>query len=190
MPWSVMATTVLIAGNSVINPNGLFVYNASGPGAGNLEFSIANTGVTADDYGNTVYGGGAAAYGTGANVAYLAAAALQFGVNAGDIAAGLAGMIQMTGSGTLQLNSGAQSNLDTQGNIGILSSLATGGFGARFQVQCPTSFFNGVGYPALGTAPNDSNSGSTWVSGERAFMNNNWVSYMNSINNALVSMFG
>lgn len=190
MPWSVIATTVLIAGNSIINPDGMFVYSASGPGAGNLVFSIANAGVTADSYGNTVIGGGAAAYGTGSNVGYLASASLQFGVNSGDIANSRAGKIDMSGSGTLRILSGLQSALDTEGEVDILSNLATGGFGNRFQVQCSTSFFNGVGYTALGTAPNDTNSGSTWVSGERSFMNNNWVTYMNNINTALVNMFG
>lgn len=191
MPWSTIAAVQVIAGNTIINPNGLFSYSAAGPGAGNLVFSIANAGVTSDQFGNTVIPGGAAAYGTGSNVGYLASASLQFGVNSGDISNARAGKIDMAGSGTLRFLSGAQSGVDTQGEVDILSGAATGNISTnRFQVQCTTSFFNGIGYTTLGTAQNDNNSGSTWVSGERAFMNNNWVAYMNNINTALVNMFG
>jgi hypothetical protein len=37
-----------------------------------------------------------------------------------------------------------------------------------------------VGTPSMASLPADTNSGTTWVSGERAFMNNNWVNNVNS----------
>jgi hypothetical protein len=46
-----------------------------------------------------------------------------------------------------------------------------------------------VPQPVPGTypVPLDNNSGTTWVSGERAFMNNNWVAFMNDVGAALVA---
>lgn len=55
--------------------------------------------------------------------------------------------------------------------------------------------FNGIvgtinvpqGAPSITTLPADGNSGSTWVSGERAFMNNNWVTPINNNFAAIVA---
>ncbi len=40
---------------------------------------------------------------------------------------------------------------------------------------------------AIATLPTDTNSGTTWVSGERTFMNNNWVSNINSNFSAIIT---
>jgi hypothetical protein len=39
----------------------------------------------------------------------------------------------------------------------------------------------------IATLPADGNSGTTWVSGERAFMNNNWVANINSNFGVIIS---
>jgi hypothetical protein len=186
MPWSVTAIPVLIAGNTVINPAGLFTYNPS-PGAGNLTFSIANAGVTADSYGNTVIPDGACAY-NGATAAFLGEGSIQFQNSAGFIAAGNGAQIVENANGQLLISSGTTALADTASEV-LIGSAGNGAGKTRFDVFAQRSSFNGSGFPSLGSAPNDSNSGSTWVSGERAFMNNNWVAYMNSIDSALESMF-
>jgi hypothetical protein len=54
MGWQVGATPILIAGNTIINTSGMFVYNGA-PAAGNSPvFCIATPGTTADPYGNPV----------------------------------------------------------------------------------------------------------------------------------------
>lgn len=187
MPWSANVAVQLQAGNTIINPNGMFVYSASGPGAGNLVFSVANDGVTADQFSNTVIGGGACAY-SGAAAAFLGQASLQLQTTAGAIAGGFAGQVFENINGQLMLASGGTSALDTQGTA-ILGSSAVGSGKTRFDAFVQRASFNNSGYTNQGTAPNDTNSGSTWVSGERAFMNNNWVAYMNGLNSALAAMF-
>lgn len=47
-----------------------------------------------------------------------------------------------------------------------------------------------VNYPLSTSVPTDTNSGTTWVSGERAFMNNNWVAAINNISAALNNLIG
>ena len=188
MPWSTIASVQVIAGNTIINPDGLFSYNSSGPGAGNLVFSIANAGVTSDQFGNSVEPGGACAY-NGVAEAFLGNASVQFQTTAGAISGGYGGLIFENINGQLMFSSGGTSALDSQGTA-ILGSSGVGAGRTRFDCFAQVSTFNNSGYASLGTAPNDTNSGSTWVSGERAFMNNNWVSYMNSINTQLVNMFG
>lgn len=187
MPWSANVAVQIQAGNTIINPNGMFVYNASGPGAGNLVFTVANAGVTSDQFGNTVTPEGACTY-SGAAQAFMGSASIQFQTTAGAIAGGYAGEIFENINGQLQFNSGGTSVADTQGSM-ILGSSAVGSGKTRLDAFVQRATFNSNGYTNLGTAPNDSNSGSTWVSGERAFMNNNWVAYFNNINSNLVSMF-
>lgn len=187
MPWSTQIAVQLQAGNTIINPNGMFTYNASGPGAGNLVYSVANAGVTTDQFGNTVIPGGACAY-SGAAAAFLGNASVEFQTTAGAIAGGFAGQIFENINGQLQFQSGGTSALDTQGSA-ILGSAAVGAGKTRFDCFVQRASFNNNGYVNQGTAPNDTNSGTTWVSGERAFMNNNWVAYMNGVNSALNSMF-
>ena len=50
MPWQVAVVTQLLAGNSIINPNGIFVYNGT-PANGNLMFALAPAAGT-DSFGN------------------------------------------------------------------------------------------------------------------------------------------
>jgi hypothetical protein len=187
MPWQVQAVPVLIAGNTIINPTGLFTYNSSGPGAGNLAFSIANAGVTADSFNNTVIPDGACAY-NGSTAAFLGEGSIQFQNSAGFIAAGNGAQIIENADGQLSISSGATALTDTPSTV-LIGSAGHGGGKTRFDVFAQRSSFNGSGWPSLGTAPNDANSGTTWVAGERTFMNNNWVAYMNSIDSALNSMF-
>ncbi len=59
MGWQVINATVLHAGNTIINPNGIFTYSGP-PALGNLIFSSAPAAGT-DDFGNA-YVQGAAAY--------------------------------------------------------------------------------------------------------------------------------
>jgi hypothetical protein len=186
MPWQVQAVPVLIAGNTIINPSGLFTYNPS-PGAGNLVFSVANAGTTADAYGNTVIPDGACAY-NGTTAAFLGEGSVQFQATAGKIAAGFGAQITEVQDGQIQITSGVASGLDNSSDM-LLTSSTSGGGKTRFDAFAQRSSFNGSGWPSLGSAPNDANSGTTWASGERAFMNNNWVAYMNSIDTALNAMF-
>jgi len=186
MPWQVQAVPVLIAGNTIINPSGLFTYNPS-PGAGNLVFSVANAGTTTDAYGNTVIPDGACAY-NGTTAAFLGEGSVQFQATAGKIAAGFGAQITEVQDGQVQISSGVASGLDSACDI-LIGSAAVGSGKTRFDCFAQRSSFNGSGWPSLGTAPNDNNSGTTWVAGERTFMNNNWVAYMNSIDSALNSMF-
>jgi hypothetical protein len=186
MPWQVQAVPVLIAGNTIINPSGMFTYNPS-PGAGNLVFSVANAGTTADSYGNTVIPDGACAY-NGATAAFLGEGSVQFQATAGKIAAGLGAQIVEVQDGQVSISSGATALTDTACDV-LIGSAAVGSGKTRFDCFAQRSSFNGSGWPSLGSAPNDANSGTTWVAGERTFMNNNWVAYMNSIDTALNAMF-
>lgn len=187
MPWQTQVVTQLQAGNTIINPNGMFVYNASGPGAGNLVASIANVGVTSDQFGNAVTNGGVCTY-SGQAQALLANGAILLQTSTGAIAGGFAGQIFENINGQLEFISGGTAASDTQGAM-ILGSAGVGSGKTRLDVLTQRAAFNSSGYINQGTAPNDGNSGTTWVSGERAFMNNNWVAYMNGINSALTSMF-
>ena len=190
MPWSTIAAVQVIAGNTIINPNGLFMYNSSGPGAGNLIFSIANLGVSADAFGNAVQGGGAAAYGTTPQLAFLSTASLQFQVNSGDINSGFAAEIAAASSGVLVLSSGQQSGLDANAQAFLTSSSASGIGRTQFSTNATQNIFNLTTWADPGSVPTDNNSGTTWVAGERAFMNNNWVAYMNSVRTQLTTMLG
>lgn len=62
MPWSTNVAVQLLAGNTIINPSGNFVYS-SAPAAGNLIASIAPANGT-DQYGNK-YLSGLVSYGAG-----------------------------------------------------------------------------------------------------------------------------
>ena len=54
MPWQVVNAIQLLAGNTVINLNGMFIYNGT-PAAGNIPiFVVAVPGVTTDPFGNSI----------------------------------------------------------------------------------------------------------------------------------------
>jgi hypothetical protein len=81
MPWQSVSAIILHAGNTIINPDGMFVYDGP-PAAGNLIMSVNGTvGGGTDPYGNnfvfglgvydnaggffTQYGAGFVTFGTG-----------------------------------------------------------------------------------------------------------------------------
>jgi hypothetical protein len=187
MGWQTQVVPRLQAGNTIINSNGMFVYSGT-PAAGNLIFSVSGS-ATTDEFGNTVLAGGAACYGAPGIAALFSAGAIAFQFKAGDIVNGLGGQINMLDQAELGLTSGGLTLGDNQSQVFLISSAKSGINKSQFQTNAQRSSFNNTGWANLGTAPNDTNSGTTWVSGERAFMNNNWVAYMNNIDAALNAMF-
>lgn len=160
MPWSQNVAVVLQAGNTIINPSGMFSYSPS-PAAGNLVTSVGVPAtVTADQFGNSVLPG---------ITNYFNAGSFWVALN---VFAGQLSWYEAaseTGSWT------------EEASIGFSFSNLTGG-GLIF--QAPAGISGSVTFPitvpSVTSLPSDTNSGSTWVSGERAFMNNNWVNNVNS----------
>lgn len=157
MPWSQNVTVVLRAGNTIISPSGMFSY-APSPGLGNLVSSAGVTADTTDQYGNAVLAG---------QVTYN---------NAGSFWEAL-----QNEGGALQWYEAASEAgpWTAESSIGFTFSGGQGGlvFNAPLGISGTINF--PVGAPSITSLPSDSNSGSTWVSGERAFMNSNWVNNVN-----------
>jgi hypothetical protein len=190
MGWQTVNAVVLHAGNTIINPNGIFTYSPS-PGAGNLIFSVAPAGTTADSFGNAVVGGAAVAYATGDTGSYaeLSNAVLLLNV----AGANTPGEVNMQAAGFITMGSGKVTAGDTAANVSALSRSANGGQSVVALSSDTAQLVTGaaaIPRPVSGsilTLPNDTNSGSTWVSGERAFMNSNWVGNVNSNFNIIVN---
>lgn len=159
MPWSQNVAVVLQAGNTIINPSGMFSYSPS-PGAGNLVSSVGVASAGTDQFGNAV----------------------------------LPGITNYTNAGSfwaaLNIFSGAIDWYEAASEAGPWTQEAGIGFtfnnitGGGLVISAPAGISGTFTLPITGPSttslPNDTNSGSTWVSGERAFMNNNWVSNVNS----------
>lgn len=153
--------------NFIFSSAGLFLYSGT-PAAGNLIFSITPAATTADSFGNTVPNAG--------GTSYINDGAFWSAVNLGD------GEIQWfkasapSGAWTVESAIGFSFNNITGGGLILTAPAGIGG-----SVSIPQFT------PSILNLPNDPNSGTTWVSGERAFMNNNWVANVNSNFNAIVS---
>lgn len=160
MPWSTNVAVQLQAGNTIINPSGMFSYSPS-PGAGNLVSSVGvPSTVTADQFGNAVLPG----ITNYANEGAFWAALNIF-------------------SGVLSWYEGASEAgpWTQETSIGFTFSVLSGG---GLLLQAPAGISGTltlpIPQPSITSLPSDGNSGSTWVSGERAFMNSNWVNNVNS----------
>jgi hypothetical protein len=161
--WQTIDAVILHAGNTIINPSGQFIYTPS-PGAGNLWASITTAATSADDFGNATVAG-VAQYaqigGTWFAVALEGALVTWFS------AASQAG--PYTAIGDLEATT-------LSGGTLLINFAAIAG-----TINVPAAA------PSIATLPTDNNSGSTWVSGERAFMNNNWVANINNNFSNIVS---
>ena len=205
MPWSTNVAVTLQAGDTIINPSGNFVYSAA-PAAGDLIASIAPASGT-DQFGN-VYEQGIVGYAVIAGTTY----GLRLGISTVNGSPTPAFFLDhVSGTGTAPSASPAYSfgNASSTGTGAIMfSGKSLAGSGASY-IECADSTLSGVTggeivmsagdisinggtLPVAGistgiaTLPNDTNSGSTWVSGERAFMNNNWVANINGNFSTLV----
>ena len=197
MGWQTEVAIQLQAGNTIINQSGTFVYSGP-PAAGNLIFSAAPAAGT-DQFGNAylegattyiVSGGSTFAFQMGgqggatgfaffvhnqtnppsADPGYSANLASPAGT-AFEIVSGKA-----TAGSTQALIIGSDSTQSgiANGEIDLLAGAIT--LGTHAVSTIPVAGVSG----SIATLPNDNNSGSTWVAGERAFMNNNWVANINS----------
>jgi len=172
----VAGTGTFEAGDTIINASGTFVYSST-PGTGNLVQSLAPANGT-DAFGN-YYLAGAATYG-GGFAAVLTGGGLSFFT--GTLATG------WTQQGELITDSGGDLLSTFPGTTDLTGNLAVAG--GTIQVGSATitaTNFNMA--PAMGIPPNyplsttgtDNNSGSTFVSGERAQMNSLWSTPINEI---------
>src|SRR6185437_9077438 len=159
MPWSQNVAVILRAGNTIINPSGIFSYSPS-PGAGNLVSSEGATAAGTDQYGNAYLPG---------QVSYTNA--------------GLFWSAQQTDGATLtwyQASSEA-GPWTAESSIGFSFNNITGG-GLVF--SCPAgisgTFTLPFTSPVISNLGHDNNSGSTFVSGERAQMNSIWADNANT----------
>jgi hypothetical protein len=159
MPWSANVAVQLQAGNTIINQTGSFSY-APTPAAGNL---VSSTGLTADavdQFGNQALAG---------STDYHNAGSFWVALNIFDGAVNWYEGSSEAGPWTLETSLGFTFNNVTGGGLVITAPAGISG-----AVTFP------VAQPSVTSLPSDTNSGSTWVSGERAFMNNNWVGNVNS----------
>ena len=125
MGWQVFSVVTLFAGDTIINPTGMFVYSGA-PGSGNLIASIAPTSGT-DQFGN--------AYQAGVT-SYTAGGFPFTQMTSGQIEAMASGtqfapaIIQTAGvAGELAMTSGEATGADSAANI-IIDSVAASGTGA------------------------------------------------------------
>jgi hypothetical protein len=200
MGWNTEAVTVLFAGNTIINPSGIFTYSGA-PAAGNLIFSSAPAAGT-DQFGNP-YVEGAAAYSIIAGDTY----ALQMGTANGFPAFFITNLTttpseppsftanQASPAGcTALMDSGTSTGASTAAAVLATDSTGSGVAGGEVQISAGSTILNNSGSAIpianvsllISPLPNDTNSGSTWVAGERAFMNNNWVALVNQNFNAII----
>lgn len=158
MPWQTAVAVRLQAGNTIINQSGQYSYSGT-PAAGNLVSSNGLTAAGTDEFGNATLAG---------NTSYLSGATWS-------------AVSQQGGTLSWYTAPGATGPWTFQGSL-IIPLLTSGQLVINF-----TSLSGALNVPqtALNTTGNDNNSGSTWVTGERAFMNNNWVATINAIVNAL-----
>lgn len=149
----------------IINSSGAFFYSGT-PAAGNLLASIAPAAGT-DQFGNAYL-----QYIT----SYFASGGTAFAVQ---VAIGI-------GFYTAPSQAGPYT---TFASLGVQASPATL-FVNFANIQLGTSAVETIPAPApsITTLPHDPNSGSTWVSGERAFMNTNWVDAINANFAAITSL--
>jgi hypothetical protein len=169
MGWQTQVTVQLQAGNTIINPNGTFVYSTA-PGFQTLISSITNQDGT-DPFGNA-YVTGVTSYGN-VGATWFAVAMNNGAVIFQASTAGAGGPYSQF----------AAVGFSFAGSTGHLTLSGTDG-----QLALPGGIIPVAGVSGLiATLPADGNSGTTWVSGERAFMNNNWVANINSNFGVIIS---
>ncbi len=202
MPWQTAVAIQLQAGDTIINPSGIFVYSGA-PAAGNLIFSAAPAAGT-DQFGNVFVEGGAA---------YIVSGGSTFALQLGNQGTGGAAFFIHNQSSAPNADPGYSANLaspvngcvaeitsgkgqavDTAASLLIGDSRSSAVAGGLIQLVCGATLLNSSAVaqipetaPVLATLPTDTNSGTTWVSGERAFMNTNWVGNINSNFTAIVN---
>ncbi len=203
MPWSALVAIELQAGNTIINPSGLFVYNSNGPGANNLIVSDAPAAGT-DQFGNPFLEGAAS---------YVVASGSTFAMQLGSQGTGGAGFFVHNQTSSPSADPGYSANVaspvngcaaeivsgkgqagDAESVLIVGDSRSSGVAGGLIQLSTAATLLNSSAVasipearPSLATLPTDNNSGSTWVSGERAFMNTNWVGNINANFTAIVN---
>lgn len=130
MPWQTTVTVQIQAGNTIINPNGVFTYSGT-PAAGSLVTSVTPAATTADNFGNQVIGGAVVSYDNATGIATaLAAGFVAF--YTGSLAGGWSALSSVAGdvAGNLQVNAGGQLQLIGSGGVTIngtdQTSTATG----------------------------------------------------------------
>lgn len=202
MGWQTQVAVQLQAGDTIINPSGNFVYSGT-PALGNLIVSVAPAAGT-DQFGNT-YLQGVTAYTTIAGNIF----ALQMGTSAGfpaffvtNLTSAPAEPPAFTASASsptgciAQIQSGMSTAGSAEAAIQVSDSTASGVSGGEVGIIAGKTILNSsasspIPVPnvslLISSLPNDTNSGSTWVTGERAFMNNNWVALINQNTNAIIS---
>jgi hypothetical protein len=183
--WDNQLLDLLILAASAAGFSGVFVYSPA-PGPGNLIASVAAQAGT-DPYGNA-YVGGITSYSGSSTWAALTGAVLNLQTG-GEFQAAQLGAV---GAGVSFLSAG----LATSGDIGaevILASQEGSGSGeSEITLSAQQTSLNSSATQAIPIAavsgfplPDDPNSGTTWVSGERAFMNNDWITPLNALYSAL-----
>lgn len=121
MGWQTEVVAQLLAGNSIINSLGLFVYSGT-PGVGDLIFSVAPASTTADNFGNAVLGGGSTTY-SATQTAQQTSGQLTFNA----VPAGTAGgVIAASGTGIILINSGLATGGDTSAQLSVSSAASAG----------------------------------------------------------------
>ena len=129
MPWQTQSVVQLFAGNTIINPQGTFVYSGP-PAAGNLIFSITPPGTTTDNFGNIVISGAGTSYSSGFAAALSAGSILFYtGSLAGgwtfraEIETDVSGdlLLVPTGAGIVSVTS----NMTVSGTLSVNGSINT-----------------------------------------------------------------
>lgn len=179
----------------VLNDDGAFFYNGT-PAAGNLIASISNF-IGTDSFGNDYYDG-FTSYDTDiGSVVQVADGALSAGLNSAFLGTGgaLPGTIDCNSTnGEMDIVSGLTDSTDTGAAL-IVASANTGTSSGSAQISLfsdaillGNGAFDTIPFPNPGgfPLPNDPNSGTGWVSGERAFMNNSWIAPINALYTVLV----
>jgi hypothetical protein len=153
MGWQTEVVVQLFAGNTIINPNGQFVYNASGPGAGNLIYSVTSDGITSDGNGNQVIADAATTYAaTFATAMGQGFVAFYSGSLAGgwtlesSVAGDVAGNLQVNATGQLQLV--GSGGVSVSGSFSVNGSTSTGNGSNGGVTSGPSGTVNA--FPAAG----------------------------------------
>lgn len=165
--------------------DGIFIYTPT-VGAGNLVGSFSSFSGT-DKYGNP-FQAGSVLYGPGGSYAQLSNGVLNFQGSASQFAPAYVETQNI--AGLLEISSGRKTSGDVAALIDLQSRSANIGvsqidLGAD-QVICNSGILSGIF--GLGTPPNyplptDGNSGSSWATGERAYINNcvNAINFLVSV---------
>jgi hypothetical protein len=159
--------TVFRAGNTIINSAGMFIYSAA-PALGTLASTVGVETAGTDSFGNAYLTGDTSYQNNGS---FWSAVSVSAGIVTWYMATTAAG------PWTSEAGIGFSFNGITGGGL-VLTAPA----GISGALSIPQSLSG-----SIQVLPADGNSGSTWVSGERAFMNNNWINPINSNFDAILA---